>query len=401
MFFNARNATNPSSLTTSVPTADITREKKSSRWKRKSDPFARMSAETSAMKIAVDAMGGDFAPATIVEGAVLASRKYGLKVVLVGDEDQVSKELSRYPTSKISVYIHHAPHVVAMHESPSTVVRKMKDSSIKAAIDLARTGQVNGVVSAGNSGATMALAMYLFKKLDGVERPAIATVHPTQEGRSILVDSGGNVDCKPFHLVQFAIMGEAYGKYILGKQEPRIGVLSNGEEEGKGNDLTRGVHEVLCEMPINYIGYVEGRDLNSGKVDVIVCDGFVGNVALKISEGLWETIHSILKWEARDNLRAKVAYFLMGRAMRRLEKKMDYSEAGGAPLLGVNGNCVICHGSSNGKAIMNAIRLAAELAKNKLNEHLTQALRDKQELLRLGQRRQERLKDKETVETLQ
>lgn len=353
------------------------------------------------MKIAVDAMGGDFAPHSIVEGAVLASKNYGLKIVLVGDEDQVSKELSKYPTSKLSVYIHHAPHVVAMHDSPSMVIRKMKESSIKVAIDLAREGQVSGVVSAGNSGATMALAMYLFRKLEGVERPAIATVHPTPKGSTVLIDSGGNVDCKPIHLVQFAIMGDAYGKYILGKAEPRIGVLSNGEEEGKGNDLTRGVHEVLSDTPINYIGYVEGRDLNSGKVDVIVCDGFVGNVALKISEGLWETIHSILKWEARDNLRAKVAYFLMGRAMRRLEKRMDYSEYGGAPLLGINGNCVICHGSSNGKAIMNAICLASNLGKNRLNEHLSQALTEKQELLRLGQKRQERNKEKETAETIQ
>jgi len=351
------------------------------------------------MKIAVDAMGGDFAPRAIVEGAVLASKKFGLKVVLVGDEDQVGKELSKHPTSKLPIYIHHAPHVVAMHDSPSAVIRKMKDTSIKVAIDLAKEGQVDGVVSAGNSGAAMALAMVLFKKLEGVERPAIATAHPTPKGHTVLIDSGGNVDCKPLHLVQFAIMGDAYAKYILGKGEPRVGVLSNGEEEGKGNDLTREVHDILSQTPINYIGYVEGRDLNSGRVDTIVCDGFVGNVALKISEGLWETIHGILKWEARDNIRAKVAYFLMGRAMRRLEKKMDYSEVGGAPLLGVNGNCVICHGSSSGKAIMNAVRLASNLAKNRLNDHLTQELKEKQELLRLGQKRQE--KDKEAKETIQ
>src|SRR5512139_1451226 len=339
------------------------------------------------MKIAVDAMGGDFGPQVNVEGAYLAAKNHGVKVVLVGDEDQVSKELSRYPTSKLPIYIHNAPHVVAMHDSPSAVLRKMKDTSIKVAIDLARDDQVNGVISAGNSGATMALAMFIFRKLEGVDRPAIATIHPTVKGSAILVDSGGNVDCKPLHLVQFAIMGDAYAKYILGKGEPKVGVLSNGEEEGKGNDLTREVHDILSKTPINYIGYVEGRDLNSGRVDAIVCDGFVGNVALKISEGLWETIHGILKWEARDNLRAKVAYFLMGRAMRRLERKMDYSEYGGAPLLGVNGNCVICHGSSDGKAIMNAILLSANLAKNRLNDHLTQELAEKQEMVRLGQKR--------------
>ncbi|MGZ3605765.1 MAG: phosphate acyltransferase PlsX, partial [Thermodesulfobacteriota bacterium] len=273
------------------------------------------------MKIAVDAMGGDFAPQTIVEGAFLVAKQYGARVVLVGDEDQVSKELSKYPTSKLSIYIHHAPSVVAMHDSPSTVIRRMKETSIKVALDLAKEGQVSGVVSAGNSGAAMALAMYILRKLEGVERPAIATIHPTTKGNTVLIDSGGNVDCKPIHLVQFAMMGNAYAKYILGKEDPRIGVLSNGEEEGKGNELTREVHDILSETDLNYIGYVEGRDLNNGEVDVIVCDGFVGNVALKVSEGLWETIHAILKWEAQDNIRAKVAYFLMGRAIRRLEKR--------------------------------------------------------------------------------
>src|SRR4030066_1886165 len=187
------------------------------------------------VKIAVDAMGGDFAPQNIVEGAVLAAKKYGVKVVLVGDEDQVSKELSKYPTSKLPIYIHHAPFVVAMHDSPSAVIRRLKDTSIKVAIDLAKEGQVNGVVSAGNSGAAMGLAMYILRNLEGVERPAIATIHPTTKGNTVLIDSGGNVDCKSFHLVQFAMMGDAYGKYILGEQEPRIGLLSNGGEEGKGN----------------------------------------------------------------------------------------------------------------------------------------------------------------------
>ena len=338
------------------------------------------------MKIAVDAMGGDFAPQNVVEGAFLVAKKHGVKVVLVGDEDQVSKELSKYPTSKLPIYIHHAPHVVAMHDSPSTVIRRMKDTSIKIAIDLEKEGQVSGVVSAGNSGAAMALAMVILRKLEDVERPAIATIHPTTKGSTVLIDSGGNVDCKPIHLVQFAMMGDAYAKYILGKETPRIGVLSNGEEEGKGNELTREVHDILSETDLNYIGYVEGRDLNNGEVDVMVCDGFVGNVALKVSEGLWETIHAILKQEAEDNIRAKVAYFLMGRAIRRLEKRLDYSEVGGAPLLGINGNCVICHGSSNGKAMMNAILLASNLAKNRLNEHLIQELKEKQDILRLGQK---------------
>jgi glycerol-3-phosphate acyltransferase PlsX len=351
------------------------------------------------MKIAVDAMGGDFAPQNIVEGAFWAAKEHGVRVVLVGDEDQVSKELSKYPTSKLPIFIHHAPFVVAMHDSPSTVIRRMKDTSIKVAFDFEKEGQVSGVVSAGNSGAAMALAMFILKKLECVERPAIATIHPTTKGNTVLIDSGGNVDCKPFHLVQFAIMGDAYARYILGKEDPRIGLLSNGEEEGKGNELTREVHGILTKTDLNYIGYVEGRDLNNGEVDIIVCDGFVGNVALKISEGLWETIHAILKWEAQDNIRAKVAYFLMGRAIRRLEKRLDYSEIGGAPLLGINGNCVICHGASNGKAIMNAIVLASNLAKNRLNDHVIEELREKQDLLRLGQKRQEKMK--ESVKSIQ
>lgn len=345
------------------------------------------------MKIAVDAMGGDFAPQNIVEGAFLAAKEYGIKVVLVGDEDQISKELTKYPTSKLPIFIHHAPFVVAMHDSPSAVIRKMKDTSVKVALDLAKEGEVSGVVSAGNSGAAMGLAMYILRKLEGVERPAIATIHPTTKDNTVLIDSGGNVDCKPLHLIQFAMMGDAYAKYILGKKEPRIGVLSNGEEEGKGNELTREVHDILSETDLNYIGYVEGRDLNNGEVDVIVCDGFVGNVALKVSEGLWETIHAILKWEAQDNIRAKVAYFLMRRAIRRLEKKLDYSEYGGAPLIGINGNCVICHGSSDAKAIMNAIRLAQNLAKYRLNEHVIEELKEKHDLLRLGQRRTEKMNE--------
>lgn len=350
------------------------------------------------MKIAVDAMGGDFAPQSIVEGAFLAAKNHGIRVILVGDEDQVSKELSKYPTSKLPIFVQHASHVVAMHDSPSLVIRKMKDTSVKVAIELAKEGEASGIVSAGNSGAAMALGMYIFKKLEGVDRPAIATTHPTLKGSTVLIDSGGNVDCKSFHLVQFAMMGDAYAKYILGTKEPRIGVLSNGEEEGKGNELTREVHDILSKIDMNYIGYVEGRDLNSGEVDVIVCDGFVGNVALKISEGLWETISAIFKWEARDNIRAKVAYFLMKRAMRRLEKRLDYSEYGGAPLLGVNGNLVISHGASNAKAIMNAILLASDLAKNRLNEHLIEELKEKQDLLRLGQRRFE--KNGEPVKTV-
>jgi len=241
--------------------------------------------------------------------------------------------------------------------------------------------------------------LHTLRRIRGVKRPALTTILPMPAGRVVTIDIGANADCRPSHLLQFAHLGSTYARHILGIEQPRIGLLSNGEEEGKGTELTREVHEVLSQTNLNYIGYVEGRHLNSGSVDVIVCDGFVGNVALKISEGLWETIHTILKWEAQDNLRAKVAYFLMGRVMRRLEKKVDYSEFGGAPLLGVNGNCVISHGHSNAKAIMNAILLAENLAKNKLNEHVIQELRENQDLLRLGQKNLE--KTKNSIKTVQ
>ena len=250
----------------------------------------------------------------------------------------------------------------------------MKDTSIKVAFDLAKGGEANGVVSAGNSGAAMGLAMYILRKLEGVERPAIATIHPTTKGSTVLIDSGGNVDCKPIHLVQFAMMGDAYAKYILGKETPRIGVLSNGEEEGKGNELTREVHDMLSETDLNYVGYVEGRDLNNGEVDVIVCDGFVGNVVLKLSEGLAEAAAAMLKEEIVKSWVSKLGYLFVRGAFRRFRKIVDYAEYGGAPLLGINGVGMICHGGSNTKAIKNAIRFAHDYAKSGVTERVAEKL---------------------------
>jgi glycerol-3-phosphate acyltransferase PlsX len=341
------------------------------------------------MKIAVDAMGGDFAPQTIVEGAFLAAKHHGMRVVLVGDEDQVGKELAKYPTSKLPLYVHHAPHVVAMHDSPSTVIRRMKDTSIKVAMDLAKEGQVDGVVTAGNSGA----AMVILRNMEGVDRPAIATLHPTIREPSILIDSGGNVDCKPYHLVQFAIMGDVYARHVFGRKNPRIGVVSNGEEEGKGTDLTREAHEILKTTGLNYAGYVEGHGLNSGEVDVVVTDGFTGNVALKLSEGLGEMLKTLLQMEIRKSVRAKMGFALLRPAFENVLKRVDYSEYGGAPLLGINGNCVISHGASNGKAIKNAILLAVNMAKQRVNEVLRQNLLEKQDLLRMGLKKQERARE--------
>jgi len=338
------------------------------------------------MQIAVDAMGGEQAPHAIVEGAVMAARNHGVKVILVGDEERVYGELEKYDTSGLSLSVYHAPHVVGMHESPSLVVRQNRETSIKAALDLVKEGEAHAAVSAGNSGAAMAFAMFVLKKLDGVERPAIATLHPTAEGATVLLDAGGNVDCKPVHLIQFAIMGSVYAKLVLGKENPRIGLLSNGTEERKGNELTRETHAILKQTRLNYAGYVEGRDICNGNADVVVCDGFVGNVALKTSEGLAEAIGTILKSEIKKSLRAKIGYFLIKGVFASLKKRVDYSEYGGAPLLGINGICLICHGRSSAKAIMNAVLVGLKLAEEGFNQHLIEELDTRRELLRIGQK---------------
>jgi len=338
------------------------------------------------MQIAVDAMGGEHAPYAIVAGAIMAARDHGAKVILVGDEERVYGALEKHDTSGLPLSVYHAPHVVGMHESPSVAVRQNQDSSIKVALSLVKDGEADAAVSAGNSGAAMAFAMFILKKLEGVERPAIATFHPTAEGTSILLDAGGNVDCKPVHLIQFAIMGSVYAKLLLGKQSPRIGLLSNGTEEGKGNELTRKTHAILKQTRLNYTGYVEGRDICNGNADVIVCDGFVGNVALKTSEGLAEVIGAILKSEIKKSLRARLGYLLIKKAFANLEKRVDYSEYGGAPLLGINGICLICHGSSSAKAIMNAVLLGQKLAEGGFNQQLVDELGKRRELLKVGQK---------------
>jgi glycerol-3-phosphate acyltransferase PlsX len=255
------------------------------------------------MKIAVDAMGGDFAPQNIVEGTVLAAREHKVPVMLVGEEKTIRKEAERYAGSgSLPLTFVHASEVVGMDESPLTPIRKKKDSSIKVAFDMLKKGEASAVVSAGNSGAVLATAVFVLQKLNGVDRPAIGTIFPTLKGWTLLLDAGANVDCKPFHLVQFALMGDAYAKHILKKERPLVGLLSNGEEESKGNELIRETNGILRNSSIGYIGPVEGRDIFNGRADVVICDGFVGNAALKICEGLAETIGSMMagppSWES-------------------------------------------------------------------------------------------------------
>ena len=339
------------------------------------------------MKIAVDAMGGDFAPQNIVEGAVQAAREHGVPVVLVGNEKVVRKEVARHPDgNSLPLTFVNASEAVGMDESPLTPIRKKKDSSIKVAFDLVKKGEAEAVVSAGNSGAVLATAVFVLEKLKGVDRPAIGTIFPTLKGWTLLLDAGANVDCKPFHLVQFAIMGDAYGKYILKKNEPLVGLLSNGEEESKGNELIRETNAILRKSSIGYIGPVEGRDIFNGRADVVICDGFVGNAALKICEGLAEAIASMIREALGTSLRAKIGYLFARNAVSKIKKKLDYSEYGGAPLLGVNGVVIIGHGRSSAKAIKNAVRLAYEFAQIGLPKLLVKNLEDNQDLQVLGGR---------------
>lgn len=328
------------------------------------------------MRVAVDAMGGDNAPAVEVEGAIAAVREFGVPVILVGDTERLQHELAKHNCKELDITVHHASEVVGMHDSAADAIRKKRDSSIRVAFDLVKDGKADAVVSAGNSGATMAAGMFVLKRLAGIERPAIAQVFPTLVGHTLVLDIGGNVDCKPVHLVQFAIMGEVYARHVMGAAQPRIGLLSNGEEESKGNDLTRETNALLKKISLDYVGYVEGRDIFNGVVDVVVCDGFVGNVVLKLSEGLVETVGKMLKGEIEKSLLAKVGYLLAHSAFARFKKKVDYAEYGGAPLLGINGVGMISHGGSNPKAIKNAIRFAHEYALKGVNQRVAEKLQE-------------------------
>jgi phosphate acyltransferase len=322
------------------------------------------------MKMAVDAMGGDDAPGPIVEGSVRAAREYGVGVVLVGDSETIRKELDRHNVTGLELSVVHAAQRVEMDEAPSLVIRRKRDSSIWVATELVKKGEAVAVISAGNSGATMATALYILGPLQGVERPAIATILPTLMGSAVLLDVGANVDCKPLHLFQFAIMGHEYAEWVLQKSQPKIGLLSIGEEDTKGNEVTKEAFKILKSSRLNFIGNVEGRDVYSGAADVIVSDGFIGNVALKISEGLADVLGKLLKREIAATLGGKLGYLILRSAFQRFRRRVDYAEYGGAPLLGVNGISIICHGRSSAKAIKNAIRVARTQAEGRVNQRI-------------------------------
>lgn len=324
--------------------------------------------------IALDAVGSDKAPEPEIRGAIMACRQLPIRVHLVGPEPEIRDLLDDLLDDEdLPIVIHHATERIGMEEKAAQAVRKKADSSMRVGLKLVHAHKAAGFVTAGNTGAAMATAKMVLGALPGVDRPALAAVMPTSKGNPcVLLDVGANVDCKAYNLEQFAVMGEMYSRYVLKIREPRVGLLSIGEEESKGNDLTHEAFPLLKALPINFIGNVEGRDIFNGNADVIVCDGFVGNVALKTSEGIGRFVRDALRESLKSTVTAQVGALLSRRAFNNFRRRLDYTEYGGAPLLGVRGVCIIGHGSSNDNAIFNGLRVAHEFAKAGTNQKIEQ-----------------------------
>ena len=336
--------------------------------------------------IAVDAMGGDLGPSVVVPGAIEAARQTGAKILLVGNEATLDGELNRPSPSGVDLEIVHAPEVAGMDEKPSDILRRKKNASIQVACRLVRDGAAQGVVSAGHSGASVACGMFIMGRIPGVERPALASLLPTEKEPVVLLDVGATVDCKPYNIFQFGLMGDAFARDILNKEAPRVGLLSIGEEEGKGNSQVKEAYELFkMAQNLNFSGNIEGRDLFTGDVDVAVCDGFVGNVALKLSEGLGLSLSRVLKRELLSSgFLPKLGSLLAKSAFRRFAKVVDYAEYGGAPLLGLQNISIVCHGRSNAKAICNATRMATLFVEKETNKRLMETICANEELTRFG-----------------
>ncbi|HXG88635.1 MAG TPA: phosphate acyltransferase PlsX [Vicinamibacterales bacterium] len=327
------------------------------------------------MRIAVDAMGGDHAPGRIVDGALAAARHLGIGVDLVGRTDMVRAELARHEDADgLDLRIIEAPDVIEMAESPAQALRRKPRSSIRVAAELVANGKAAALVTAGHTGAAVVAAHSAFGMLPGVDRPALAPSVPTRGGSAVLIDAGATVECKPRYLLQFGVMGAVYAKTWLGVQRPRVGLLSIGEEATKGNDLTRDAHQLLKASRLQFVGNVEARDIFSGQADVIVCDGFTGNVALKLSEGLVEMVEELLGEELQSTFSSQVGYLLSRRAFRRFRKRVDYSEYGGAPLMGVAGVCIVGHGRSSAKAVRNAVVMASRFVSGNVLSRVEQEI---------------------------
>ena len=336
--------------------------------------------------IAVDAMGGDLGPSVVVPGAIEAARQTGSKILLVGNEATLDGELNRLSPSGVDLEIVHAPEVAGMDEKPSDILRRKKNASIQVACRLVRDGAAQGVVSAGHSGASVACGMFIMGRIPGVERPALASLLPTEKEPVVLLDVGATVDCKPYNIFQFGLMGDAFARDILNKESPRMGLLSIGEEEGKGNSQVKEAYELFkMAQNLNFSGNIEGRDLFTGEMDVAVCDGFVGNVALKLSEGLGLSLSRVLKRELLNSgFLPKLGSLLAKSAFRRFAKVVDYAEYGGAPLLGLQNISIVCHGRSNAKAICNATRMATLFVEKETNKRLMETICANEELTRFG-----------------
>ena len=328
------------------------------------------------MRIAVDAMGGDNAPDTVIEGAVLAAREYQVEILLVGQQGVVRESLDQYDLGGGKIEIVPASQIVLMHESPTEAIRGKKESSIAVAARLLGTGDADAMISAGNTGAALATTRSFLGKLKGLARPAIASIVPNEVDFTILLDVGANAGgCRPEHLRQFAIMGEIYAREVMGKENPRVGLLSVGEEESKGSAVTLSAFPLLAQSPINFVGNVEGGDIVNGSTDVVVCDGFVGNVILKLTEGIGEMLFKLISEELGKSKIAKLGALMAASVLRNFKKRIDYAEYGGAPLLGIKGVCIIGHGKSNAFAIKNAIRVASEFVSHGVNERIEQKLK--------------------------
>ncbi len=332
------------------------------------------------MRIAVDGMGGDNAPQEIVAGAVLAARELDCKIVLVGDQSLLRSELEKHPGVPKSITVHHAGSFIRMDESATLSVRKKKDNSMSVCADLAREGVVDAIVTAGHTGAAVVASTLKLRLLEGIERPGIGILLPTLLTPTLLIDVGANIDPKPVHLYQYALMGDVYFRYILRKNRPSVGILNIGEEETKGTDYIKEAHRLLNKSRLHFVGNVEGRDIFNGKVDIVVCDGFVGNVVLKVSESIAGVIGKLLKAQLKRNPITMLGALLAKPAFDALRKEIDYSEYGGAPLLGVDGNCIISHGSSDARAIKNAIRVACQFVKYEINQHILEAVKTSQDM---------------------
>jgi glycerol-3-phosphate acyltransferase PlsX len=331
---------------------------------------------TEVIRIALDAMGGDHAPSEVVKGALLAAAEFPVEIILVGQEDIVRKELAEAGGTPRNVEVFDAREVVTMEDTALAPLRRKRNSSVRVCANLVAEGRANAFVSAGNTGATWTSARAVMGMIEGVSRPALATVVPSLKGHTLLLDVGANVDAKPNHLREFAVMGHFYAQMLFDIDAPRVGLLSIGEEEGKGNELTKETYRVLKETGLNFIGNAEGRDVYNGNADVVVCDGFIGNVVLKASEALGDFVSTTLRQEMTRSWTRKIGGLLAKSAFEGLKKRMDYSEYGGAPLLGVKGGCIVCHGRSNAKAIKNAIRVARNFAINRIDAKIMTQVND-------------------------